>query len=567
LRADVEIGGGLWRRGNRLACAQSEAIKGCKFRVDCCFLGIGPHQGIADYSAYAHAGHNIFRRAFSVWRFRSSFFSEVSMRAITPTAVLLGMLAGTTVAEAGEWTGAYIAIGAGIGAANHQLSLEEAPDVPFDGALAFDGLGGDGGLFTLGVGADYQIDKRFVIGAFFDYDWTDLDTDVLSLNLAEPIAVSANAAISVEDVWSVGGRLGYVVSPSTLLFLTAGYSRADISDLNVSFGGGGLTLARVGEFDGYFIGGGAEVKLTKAISIKGEYRYTDLDAETITLLPGTPLEGINDFVTTKLDPDIQSGRLSLVYKFGAGHGSETEAEPEAAASVGSWSQFYIGLGGAYAFANTQATLTPGPFVDPDDVSGSLSTDGLGSQGAAYIVTLGADRQYDDKFVFGLFVDYTRHNAEYDISLRLEDIFSGRIGYEIEDELSIGGRVGYLLTPATMLFGSVGYSHLWLSDTTASFQIVDGPGGSGVVADNGSFGGVFLGAGFETKLSDRLSLKAEYRYLFADTDTVSLLPGGEVGPGVSIDDFVRTELTPDLQSVRFSLDYRFDFGRSEAAPMK
>ena len=106
---------------------------------------------------------------------------------------------------------------------------------------------------------------------------------------------------------------------------------------------------------------------------------------------------------------------------------------------------------------------------------------------------GADRQYDDKFVFGLFVDYTRHNAEYEISLRLEDIFSGRLGYEIEDELSIGGRVGYLLTPATMLFGSVGYSHLWLGDTTASFQIDDGPGGSGVLADNGSFGGVFLGA--------------------------------------------------------------------------
>ncbi len=489
------------------------------------------------------------------------------MRIFQSTTASLAVLAAcATTANAGEWTGAYIGIGAGIGAANHQLSLEEAPGVPFDGALAFDGLGGDGGLFTLSAGADYQIDKRFVIGAFFDYDWADLETDVLSLNLAEPVPLSANAAISVEDVWSVGGRLGYVVSPSTLLFLTAGYSRADISDLTISSSLGGLTLARVGEFDGYFIGGGAEVKLTKAISIKGEYRYTDYDAENITLLPGT-FEEINEAISTKLDPDIQSGRLSLVYKFGAGHGGETEAEPEAVASVGSWSQFYIGLGGAYAFANTEATISPGPLVDPDDVSGSLSTDGLGSQGAAYMVTLGADRQYDDKFVFGLFVDYTRHNAEYDISLRLEDIASGRLGYEIEDELSIGGRVGYLLTPATMLFGSVGYSHLWLSDTTASFQIDDGPGGSGVLAENGSFGGVFLGAGFETKLSDRLSLKAEYRYLFADTDTVSLLPGVEVGPGVTIDDFVRTELTPDMQSVRFSLDYRFDFGRSEAAPMK
>jgi outer membrane immunogenic protein len=505
------------------------------------------------------------RAAFSVLRLWTFIFIEVSMRAFPPIATAAATLVLTCAgAEASEWTGAYIGIGAGVGAANHQLLLEEAPGVPFDGALAFDGLGGDGGLFTLSAGADYQIDRRFVVGAFFDYDWTDLETDVLSLNLEEPIALSANASISVEDVWSLGGRIGYVASPSTLLFLTAGYSRADVSDLSLSSSFGGLTLARVGEFDGYFIGGGAEVKLTKAISIKGEYRYTDFDAENITLLPGT-FEEINDVISTKLDPDIQSGRLSLVYKFGSGHG--TEAEPETVAPVGSWSQFYIGLGGAYAFANTEATITPGPFVDPDDVSGSLSTDGLGSQGAAYTLSLGVDRQYDDKFVFGLFVDYTRHNAEYDISLRLEDIFAGRIGYEIEDELSIGGRVGFLVTPATMLFGSVGYSHLWLSDTTASLEFLGGPPISGVVADNGSFGGVFLGAGFETKLSDRLSLKAEYRYLFADTDTVSLLPGVEVAPGVTIDDFVRTELTPDIQSVRFSLDYRFDFGRSEPAPMK
>ena len=50
---------------------------------------------------------------------------------------------------------------------------------------------------------------------------------------------------------------------------------------------GSVTLASVGDFDGYFIGGGAEMKITKAISIKGEYRYTDLNSEVITLLPGT----------------------------------------------------------------------------------------------------------------------------------------------------------------------------------------------------------------------------------------------------------------------------------------
>ena len=170
----------------------------------------------------------------------------------------------------------------------------------------------------------------------------------------------------MEDVWSVGGRLGYLATPSTLLFFSAGYSRADISDLTLSASGlggfGGLTLASVGDFDGYFIGGGAEVKLTKSISIKGEYRYTDFDDETITLLPGTPFAGfVNNVVTTKLDPDIQTARVALTYRFGLGAAGVDEPVAEATSS-GSWSQFYIGAGGGSTFGNNELHSDAGSGV-------------------------------------------------------------------------------------------------------------------------------------------------------------------------------------------------------------
>ena len=109
----------------------------------------------------------------------------------------------------------------------------------------------------------------------------------------------------------------------------------------------------------------------------------------------------------------------------------------------------------------------------------------------------------------------------------------------------------------MLFSTIGYSHLSLSDTVIQGSLFGSPAGSLVLADNGSFGGVFLGSGFETKLSNNLSLKGEYRYLFADGDQINLLPGNPFG--VNANDFVRAELKPDIQSVRLSLDYRFNFG--------
>ncbi len=483
------------------------------------------------------------------------------MSKLKKSLFIFGFFAATaTPSTASEWTGVYIGIGGGIGAAVHDLSFENGPFAPPPPAFSAElsGIGGEGPFFSLGVGADYQVNSKLVVGTFFDYDWANIESDVLNLQIGPPVGISAQADIEVEDVWSIGGRLGYLVTPSTMLFLSAGYSRADVSDLDLGVTGlGGLTLASVGSFDGYFIGGGAEIKLTKSISIKGEYRYTDFDDETITLVPGTPFAGIvNGFVTTKLDPDIQTARVALSYRFGLGATSADEPVAEAE-PTSSWSQIYVGAGGGATFGNNELTLTPGPALAGFGVDASLGLDALGSQGASFTVGLGVDRQYDDKFVFGVFVDYTRHNNEFEIGLNVAGLLAGSLSYEIEDEWSIGARAGYLVTPSTLMFTSVGYSRLSLSDTVIQGSLGGGPAGSLVLADNGSFGGVFIGSGIEMKISDNLSLKGEYRYLFAKGDDINLLPGITFGP-FTANDFVSAELSPDIQSVRLSLDYRFNF---------
>ena len=472
-----------------------------------------------------------------------------------------GLLGCASPGHADEWTGVYIGIGGGMGAANHDLSFENGPAIPVPAfAAELSGLGGDGGFFSLGVGLDYQVNSRFVVGAFFDYDWSDLDTSLdASLSIGGP-TLGAGADIEVEDMWSIGGRLGYLVSPSTMLFMTAGYSKADVSDLTANASGlGSVTLARVGDFDGYFIGGGAEMKITKAISIKGEYRYTDLDSEVITLLPGTAPE-INNFVTTKLDPDIQTARVSLNYRFGLGGDSGVEPE-EPSAPMGSWTQFYLGIGGGYAFTNEELTLRDGPAVLPFGFN--VGFDGFGGEGGALTIGGGYDYQFAPKFVAGLLIDYTMHGADTDLDLNIGDAVTANVGFGLDNELSIGGRLGYLVTPATLIYGSIGYSRIELDDARLSVNI-DGLGSFGTrVASSGAIDGFFLGGGIETKITDNISLKLDYRYTNGDSEQITLLP--DVLPQAN--DFVRAEIDPDIQTVRMSLDYRFNFGGTDAAPLK
>jgi len=124
------------------------------------------------------------------------------MRIHTHTAVFLGALAFAGPVQANDWTGVTIGIGGGMGAAVHDLSFENGPLAPpppaFSAELA--GIGGEGAFFSLGVGADYQVNSRFVVGAFFDYDWADIESDILDLQIGPPVDLSARASISVEDV-------------------------------------------------------------------------------------------------------------------------------------------------------------------------------------------------------------------------------------------------------------------------------------------------------------------------------------------------------------------------------
>jgi len=145
-----------------------------------------------------------------------------------------------------NWTGFYA--GGELGYANVDIGT------PFGDT---DESGLIGGLVA---GYDYDL-GNWVIGAGFDYDWTDV-----SFNLGGGL----NA--DVDSIWRAKVRGGYKLG-NGLLYATAGYAQIDAS-VDV---GGGLSVS--GDEDGYFVGGGYEHMFTENISVGGEVLYHDFDVD------------------------------------------------------------------------------------------------------------------------------------------------------------------------------------------------------------------------------------------------------------------------------------------------
>ena len=187
-------------------------------------------------------------------------------------------------ARADNLSGFYVSGGVGGGSITHELS------VPAFGNINFDGLGGEGFLGTVGIGYDKQRDN-LIFGVFADFDFTSIESELS--------AFGASVDLPVDYVINVGLRIGFETTPDTMLFVSGGYSHLSMGDLEF----GGATIFEPGDFDGFFIGGGMESRLSQNLFGRVEYRYSDY--------------GGNDYFggILEIEPSTHVGRFTVSYKF------------------------------------------------------------------------------------------------------------------------------------------------------------------------------------------------------------------------------------------------------------
>jgi len=85
-----------------------------------------------------------------------------------------------------------------------------------------------------------------------------------------------------DHLWSVRGRVGYVVMPQLLVFATAGWGFADIKHVNFSSPG----CCGTHGVDGFTWGGGIQWALNNVLSVRAEYRNYDFGSYSVSNAPG-----------------------------------------------------------------------------------------------------------------------------------------------------------------------------------------------------------------------------------------------------------------------------------------
>jgi opacity protein-like surface antigen len=148
------------------------------------------------------------------------------------------------------------------------------------------------GFGTLQAGYDQRF-GNVVVGGFANYDFYPSDQSssasngidgTLSIGILPPLFVipgipianyaSVTSNVELKNTWSVGARLGYLLTPNTLIYGLGGYTEAsfdgqiDLSYLNLATGPQTLSLRVPNELHGYFLGAGGEVKVSSNVALR-----------------------------------------------------------------------------------------------------------------------------------------------------------------------------------------------------------------------------------------------------------------------------------------------------------
>jgi outer membrane immunogenic protein len=449
-----------------------------------------------------------------------------------------------------NWSGFYAGLGLGYGAYNLSGTQIDDPAAGVPPAFIFaEGTsGGAGWLATAQVGFDYQIAPAWVVGAFANWDWTDISgTHVGMLTVG-------TGNLTQKWAWAAGGRIGYLATPQLLTYVTGGYTQAHFGglDYDVAFAPGtplGVSLPSQ-TYDGWFVGAGVEYMIAPGWFAKGEYRYADYGSRILSNVDTAT--GALIGTAERLHPIVQSVRAGLSYKFNWGGGVPAAASAPIFASPApaGWSGIYAGLGGGYGSFNVDGVQVTDPAVAPPSVfvNDQLTSGGSGAFATAQI---GVDYQFAPTWVAGVFADWDWTDLD---GRHVGFVNTGFGNLKQRWAWAAGGRLGYLVTPRVLTYVSGGYTQTRFSGV--DYESTFAPGVPLDIAVRAqTYNGWFVGAGVEYMIAPGWFAKAEYRYADYGSKIVSDIDTGFGGALTGLAERLR----PSTQTIRTELVYKFNWG--------
>jgi outer membrane immunogenic protein len=243
-----------------------------------------------------------------------------------------------------SWSGFYVGINAGMAWGNahadtsavcndtHDTSLDPPPaengvQCPFArDQLAVVGAAGSGSMtdrgFLGGAQAGVNVQKG---NAVFG-----IELDVQSFKLGASRSGSKpdpndptnliTVATSFDTDWlfTARSRLGLLVTPNTLLYVTGGVAATELSVKNSVASSTSLAEGAgsgSGRLVGWTVGGGAELALGGNWSLRGEYLYLDFGKVTVNTPVQDPVAPFTNNLASSVDLTAHVVRAGLNYKF------------------------------------------------------------------------------------------------------------------------------------------------------------------------------------------------------------------------------------------------------------
>lgn len=220
-----------------------------------------------------------------------------------------------------NWTGCYISGGGGYGLWHQENTGYDDTVVPRTQITPTATAGGKGWFGTVQGGCDYQFSSglpwQVVVGAFADYDFADIKGQI---NLPSSILYGQE---KLSQQWAVGGRVGILITPNLLSYVSGGYTEAKFDQVNFGLAPGAVIGAPINywnshTYGGWFFGSGYEYNLSflPGLAWKTEYRASYLDRER----NNNYFSGTNVLTGISYDSEkwVHAVRSQLVYRFNWG---------------------------------------------------------------------------------------------------------------------------------------------------------------------------------------------------------------------------------------------------------